>query len=243
MNAATHIPGKNAEASTDDDSELKQLERQVERGNFFVHTAIGESCTRLGEAQMFLHGLLELLLDKGIVSENELHTSVDQIRREMTERGELHGPGILIRVEKPLDERRPDSIVNCKERMHICHAVCCKLDFALSIPEVESGTVKWDLGRPYFIRHESSGHCAHINQVTGGCGIYEDRPSVCRGYSCANDERIWKNFEKMELNTEWIETNLTATTAPRLIGALMHDLGDLHVHRTQDIPEDELEGK
>jgi hypothetical protein len=33
---------------------------------------------------------------------------------------------------------------------------------------------------------------------------------VCRGYSCAKDERIWKDFDNMILNEEWIEANLNA---------------------------------
>ena len=37
---------------------------------------------------------------------------------------------------------------------------------------------------------------------------YENRPSVCKKYSCANDKRIWKDFEKMEIDREWIDENL-----------------------------------
>ena len=45
--------------------------------------------------------------------------------------------------------------------MHVCQAVCCKLDFALTADEVENGVLRWDLGRPYLIRHEADGWCAH----------------------------------------------------------------------------------
>lgn len=55
--------------------------------------------------------------------------------------------------------------------------------------------------------------------------VYADRPSVCRGYSCANDERIWSDFEKMQLNTAWIDENLHAT-GPRLAHATMVQLPD-----------------
>jgi hypothetical protein len=44
--------------------------------------------------------------------------------------------------------------------------------------------------------------------------VYADRPGVCRHYSCANDERIWKDFENMELNHEWLDANLG--DAPRI---------------------------
>ena len=92
--------------------------------------------------------------------------------------------------------------------MHVCHAVCCKLNFALTAPEVEGGAAKWDLGFPYMIRHESNGYCTHNDTATGRCGIYADRPGVCRRYSCATDTRIWKDFDNMELNEDWIRENL-----------------------------------
>jgi Fe-S-cluster containining protein len=209
-------------SSTNGGSGLKPLERQVERGQLFAHTALGESFTRLGETEVFLHGLLDLLLAKGIINEDELSATMLNVRQELVDRGELAGPGIAVRIEEPEDTPRPPVEVDCKARMHICHAVCCKLDFALSIAEVEVGKIKWDLGRPYFIRHEEDGYCTHIESEAGGCKIYCDRPAICRWYSCAGDERIWKNFEKMELNEEWIEAHLSPTTSPRLTGTLMN---------------------
>jgi Fe-S-cluster containining protein len=109
--------------------------------------------------------------------------------------------------------------------MHVCRAICCRLHFALSAAEVESGTVKWDLGRPYQIRQDSTGTCVHNDPETHACSVYADRPGVCRGYSCANDERIWTDFDNMQLNTPWIEENLHATS-PRLAKATMVRLPD-----------------
>jgi Fe-S-cluster containining protein len=105
--------------------------------------------------------------------------------------------------------------------MPICNAVCCKLHFALSQGEVESGKVKWDLGQPYYIRHETNGFCSHNDRQTGGCSIYADRPGVCRKYSCANDERIWKDFDNMELNREWLDANLNRASRPQIMATSM----------------------
>jgi Fe-S-cluster containining protein len=113
--------------------------------------------------------------------------------------------------------------VNCLERLNICEAVCCKLDFALTVDEVEGGAIKWDLGRPYLIRHAPDGFCVHRDRATGRCGVYEGRPSTCKGYSCAADTRIWKDFEKMELNTDWLAENLPAGDRPRAVAALMNE--------------------
>ena len=45
-----------------------------------------------------------------------------------------------------------------------------------------------------------------------------DRPGICRHYSRANEERIWSDFENMELNHECLDANLD--DAPRIRAAL-----------------------
>ncbi len=205
-------------------AELRQLERQVERGSLFVHTALGQGTLRLGETMASLHGLLDVLLAKGIVTEAEVATAIGRVRDELAARGELAGPGTAVRAEPPAAAAAPAAEVDCASRMHVCQAVCCKLNFALSIPEVEAGKVKWDLGRPYFIRHEQDGYCHH--RGAGGCGVYADRPGVCRTYSCANDARIWTDFEGMQLNRAWIEANLPPANQERVVGTLMQPAAD-----------------
>jgi hypothetical protein len=211
------------ETTVTNNPELIELDRQVERGNLFAHTALSESYTRLGEAQAFIHGLADVLLDKGVVGEDELREAIGNVRSALRERGDLSGPGVMVRVDgEPAG--RPAVEVDCAARMPVCQAACCKLDFALTIEEIEAGQVKWDLGRPYFIRHGPTGGCAHNDPETGGCGVYANRPGVCRGYSCADDPRIWKDFEGWELNTEWIDANLSADHGVRAVSVAMHDV-------------------
>jgi Fe-S-cluster containining protein len=94
--------------------------------------------------------------------------------------------------------------------MHICKAVCCRMRFMLSAEEVDAGIVKWDIGHPYVIRHDSCGSCVHNDAETHGCEVYADRPRVCRQYDCTNDDRIWADFDNMVLNTEWIAEHIGA---------------------------------
>jgi hypothetical protein len=186
---------------------LAELARQVERGHLFEHSALGHGFSRIGETETLLHALVDLLLEKGVVAEPELQAAATAIRAQLTERGELSGPGTIVRVDRAEGSTAPTVTVDCAARMHVCHSICCRLDFALTVAEVESGRVKWDLGRPYFIRHEEDGSCTH-RAGDGRCGVYADRPGICRGYSCAGDGRIWKDFEKMELNTAWLDEHL-----------------------------------
>ena len=132
---------------------------------------------------------------------------MDAARAEATAAGESASLGVAIRVDP---ESAPAAEVDCATRLPVCHAVCCRLRFALTVEEIESGPLKWDLGRPYYNRHGSDGYCHRCESGTHACTIYDDRPAVCRSYSCANDPRIWTDFEAMELNEVWIAEHLGA---------------------------------
>lgn len=121
--------------------------------------------------------------------------------------GEEAWAGVRYRIDPP--NPRPAAHINCEERLHLCKAVCCKLNFILSPSEVQSGKVKWDEEHPYLIAHQSNGYCAHIDCKLR-CNIYSDRPSLCRRFDCSNDPRIWKDFDKMIPNREWIEANTSS---------------------------------
>lgn len=203
--------------SDDERVRLERLERQLERGSLFAHTVLGDAFLRIADTRAFTFAILELLLQKGLLAEAEIEATVERMRVALAERGELDGPGTAVRVDPETVPSEPIAI-DCQARMAVCRAVCCKLNFALSVSEVESGRVKWDLGRPYFIRHEADGSCTH--NETGACRIYESRPLVCRRYSCAGDARIWLDFDNMVLNQPWIDAHLM--TRERVTGTLMH---------------------
>jgi len=209
------------------DAALDRLQRQVERASLHAHTALGESYARIGETQVLLHGLVDVLLAKGMLDGEELAAAIEPVRRELQARGEARGPGLSIRIQAPQDEASEGAAVDCEARLPICRAACCRLEFALSVDEIEAGHVRWDLGRPYFIRHERDGCCTHLG-AGGGCGVYAHRPGVCRRYSCEHDTRIWNNFDRMELNTEWIAAHLGDSPGPRALQACMHVIPPPH---------------
>ncbi len=198
--------------------ENNNLERQVERGSLFTHSVLSRLSSRINEVESFLFAIIDILTQMGITPPDDLKKAVEYVRKEMVEKGEIAHPGLFLRVDGA--EESDPVPVNCNERMHICQAVCCKLNFALNATEVESGKVRWDLGRPYLIRQEKNCYCTHLHPEKKSCTIYNDRPSVCKKYSCAKDNRIWKDFEKMELNTEWIEENIRESK-PKFVNAPM----------------------
>jgi Fe-S-cluster containining protein len=184
-----------------------ELEQQLTRGAYYLHTAITRQAERLNESETFLYGLIDSLIEGGLVEEAKLQAKIKAIREEVRQRGEQFTTGVVIRQDPPQPPTSPD--INCAERLPICKAACCRLSFALSVQELEEGKIRWDLGRPYLIRHDAHGRCVHLQEGSCACGVYESRPRVCKVYSCREDQRIWKDFEGMVLNTEWIETNLS----------------------------------
>lgn len=110
--------------------------------------------------------------------------------------------GERYRIDPP--DPAPEAIINCAERVHLCKAVCCKLNFALTPAEVRSGKVSWDRRFPYLIAHGEDGYCAHLNS-SSGCTIFEDRPALCRRFDCRTDGRVWLDFGRMIPNRAWID--------------------------------------
>lgn len=201
---------------------LEELDRQVAQAGLHTHSALSLHASRLNRIEAFVYGLADVLLEKGSVAEQELRTSADKVANELHDKGETLTGGVILRVDSAPPP--PDAAVDCTARLPICHAVCCRLSFALSAEEVEAGHVRWELGRPYQIRKDAAGACVHLDRGCSGCGVYADRPRVCRSYSCANDSRIWKDFDGMVLNQEWIDENLRPER-PHLVVARMDRIG------------------
>jgi Fe-S-cluster containining protein len=156
-----------------------------------------------------LYGLINTLLLGESIDEEKLKEVTAMVSKSMVEKGDQHQLPVYMNAPDVHGEPADSfPMVNCEERLHICKAICCKLKFALEPDEIEGGIVKWDLGIPYQIRQRKDGYCTHIDTKKTCCSIYDDRPKVCRKFNCAYDERIWKDYEKMELNHSWIAENI-----------------------------------
>lgn len=195
------------------DDLLTELERQLRHSSFFTQASLEKQGKLADKLDTYVTALIDVLLQRSVIDADELQGVVEQHRRTQVEalrsQYETDGtlpawPNVLVREDDSADPSGLDEVVDCAARMHVCHAVCCTLPFPLSAAEVEAGKVKWDLGHPYLIRHDRRGRCVHNDESTGACGVYDDRPTVCHGYSCANDERIWKDFDAMVINDEFL---------------------------------------
>ena len=199
-------------------SDLRALERQVERGSMFNQAVFQKAFQRLSLVESLLRELTEAVCERGVLAPADLPGAVQaemeaDARAEASEEVEasLRWPAIAVRVDPENPE--PGEPVDCAARMPVCHAVCCKLKFALSQPEIEAGDVKWDIGHPYIIRQNDTGYCCHNDAETHGCAVYDRRPGVCSRDSCRDDDRIWIDFDNMVLNQPWIDEHVAGSDA------------------------------
>ncbi len=196
--------GKDDAESSDDLNEgTERLREEVANGLLYTHSRANANSSKMLEVASFSYALIELLKERGVISLEELDERKKQVNARLAKKFTETGMGVALTREEHEENGDQKTVeIDCENRLHLCHAACCRLRFALSARDVENGKVKWNLGQPYMIRQGEDGYCHHLNRTTKFCSIYEDRPFVCRAYDCRKDERIWKDFENMEINPD-----------------------------------------
>ena len=88
-------------ADTDD---LIELQRQIERGNLFAHTALSEQAVRANETDAMINGLVDYLVERGLVETEGLLSAVQAARTEAASAASRHR-----RASRSGSTRRPPS--------------------------------------------------------------------------------------------------------------------------------------
>lgn len=175
------------------------LQREIERGLRFAHVMMSINQHEGREGVVFARALAELLVGKGLVAQEELETMMAQVRHEIEA---LPAPRVMLAKGEDKYTCAQTVLIDCANRVHLCKARCCTLDFFLSDQDLDEGIVRWDYGRPYWIARQADGYCAHCEPGTWRCHIHANRPYVCRAYDCRNDKRVWADFEARSLAFE-----------------------------------------
>lgn len=194
-----------------------ELAQNVERGFLGTHTQLSQSFGELFQLTARLTGLAELLVEKGVLQAAEIQGAVEKASAQLQRSEFGRGLSFALLSGRPDKYHVAPAQVNCAERLPYCRSACCSLDVVLSPQDVEEGAVRWDLGHPYQLRRSGDGYCCHLQRGSGGCEVYDRRPYVCRSYSCADDKRIWLDFEKMIPNDETLAALQARRDQPRLI--------------------------
>jgi hypothetical protein len=171
--------------------------REVEEGIAYLHARIGATATRALESASFVYALIELLVERGVLSLDEVDARKREVAPRLLERFERHDPGIATQ-QSPHDKYAApvEASIDCASRVPLCKAACCKMVFPLSRQDLAEGVIRWDLGRPYVIAKGDDGYCQHLDRSCLRCTVHPARPLPCRVYDCRHDSRVWVDFER-----------------------------------------------
>jgi hypothetical protein len=188
---------------------LEELRKEIVGGLMYTHSRANANTSRALETATFLYALIELLAEKGVLTTEELDTRKDKIADRVQKRFLSKGMGVVLQEpERDKYTFQSEAHVDCENRVHLCKAACCRMNFPLSRQDVAEGVVKWDLESPYLIAQTEDGHCRHLDRTSCKCTVREHRPIPCRVYDCSNDPRIWSDFENYIINPD-LETLFT----------------------------------
>ena len=179
-----------------DEQRFERLRNEVASGLMYAHGRDNANTSKVLEVASFSYALIELLMERGVISVEELDERKRQVGQRLSEKFAEKGMGVALTNDEQDKYAYEGSVeIDCENRIALCRGACCRLSFALTVQDLEEGSVRWDLGRPYMIRHDEDGYCHHVERTTKRCGVYGQRPVVCRAYDCRKDTRIWEDFE------------------------------------------------
>lgn len=181
--------------------ELPAMYSEVAQGLAYLHNRTNATTGRTLEAASFTYALIELLIEKGLISLDEIDERKKQVSERLLMRFIKHDVGVAIQEPEQDKYTFQQTVkIDCENRLHLCQAACCKMVFPLSYQDIAEGVIKWELSRPYRIAKEADGYCYHFDRQCKGCSVHDQRPIPCRAYDCRNDIRIWLDFENKIVN-------------------------------------------
>jgi Fe-S-cluster containining protein len=188
---------------------IVDMNREIQLGFLHLHTYINDINDKLFKLTCTTYGLLDLLIEKGVITPEELKDKIAGAQARLKNQDRWKEVRFVVQPDH-IDGKAGDPLpeINCEENLPLCKAACCSMDFLLTLENLKENRLLWDLGRPYAIRRFSDGYCGHWLRDGMHCSIYEGRPMVCRRYTCVKDERIWTDYEKRIPNTKFIDTLL-----------------------------------
>ena len=167
--------------------------REIERGLRFAHVMMSVNQDQGNEAVAYVQALADVLVEKGILTHEELEEPLERAREEIAQ---VMMPRVRLADMGDKYAEGQGVVIDCASLIPLCHGRCCSFKFFLSKQDLDEGAARWDYGNPYWIKQAPDGFCVHSDPQTRGCAIHARRPHVCRQYDCRSDQRVWIDFEK-----------------------------------------------
>jgi hypothetical protein len=175
---------------------------EILEGFLYSYRQLDSNALKVYEASADLYSLIKILVAKGIIGAGELEQYKEEVKKRLDDSFKEADIGVRVRRSDTDKESKVEEVrVDCEKRKYICKAACCTLTYPLSLQDINQG-IRWSLARPFMNAREVDGYCIHLQRDSLKCTIYEQRPAICREYSCRNDRRIWLDFDKMIINPD-----------------------------------------
>src|SRR5438093_12054942 len=111
----------------------EQLRQEITGGLLYCHHRANTNTSKTLEVTAFAYALIELLIEKGLLTEDELNERKRAVGQRLVEKFNRVGMGVEIQdsqIDKYQFEGGPK--IDCENRIHLCKAACCRLRFSLS---------------------------------------------------------------------------------------------------------------
>src|SRR5262245_51921434 len=107
---------------------LAELHGEIAGGLLYTHHRANTNTSKTLEVTAFAYALIELLLEKGLLTEEELNERKRQVAHRLSERFREAGMGVVFQdpEENKYKFQSPTGI-DCENRIHLCKAACCRL--------------------------------------------------------------------------------------------------------------------
>ena len=175
--------------------------QEIEEGLAYLHSRVGATVARTLESASFVYALIEILVERGLLTIEEIDARKKQVAPRLLKRFESQDGGVAMQHSVHDKYHAPQQAsIDCASRVSKCKAACCKMVFPLSQQDIEEHVIHWQLGRPYVIAKGEDGYCQHLDRPGLRCTVHSARPLPCRVYDCRNDHRIWLDFERGVIN-------------------------------------------
>ncbi len=192
-----------------------KFRQEMVEGLLYTHARLSDTSKKTLEAASFVYGLIELLSEKGLISIEELGDRKQEVAQRLMKKNSEQGIGVLLQ-EPEFDKYsfEAEAKIDCKSRLHLCKAACCRLPFALSKQDIHEGVIHWDLGQPYIIAQDQDGYCTHLERGSCACSVREFRPVSCRAYDCRKNQTIWLDFDNAVINPDILKNEWPRCATP-----------------------------
>jgi Fe-S-cluster containining protein len=189
--------------------------REIEEGLAYLHGRVGATAARALESAAFVYALIELLVERGTISLEELDVRKKQVAPRLLKRFESQDGGVATQQSAHDKYSAPhEAQIDCDRRLALCKAACCKMVFPLSPQDIDEHVIHWQLGQPFVIAKGEDGYCSHLDRHNMRCAVHSARPLPCRVYDCRNDRRVWLDFERREINPKIADPNWPFNLSP-----------------------------